>query len=96
MDRAGTGFLIVIGMILAFLFGRGYQAARRAWADYKVAKATVPVLLRAFWAAVRAALVIGMLGLLYFVGSIYFAGSGVAEPERPAAPKSPAASSAPR
>jgi uncharacterized membrane protein len=80
MDRTMTGLLIIVGMILSFMIGRGYQAAHRAWGDYKDTKAKVPVLLRAFWAAIRAVLVIGMLGLIYMAGSVYLTAGGLPKP----------------
>ncbi|MDT4987335.1 MAG: hypothetical protein QOI74_1429 [Micromonosporaceae bacterium] len=92
MDRAAAGVLVIVGMLIAFILGRGYQVAHRAWADYKDAKARVPLLLRTFWAAVRAGLVVGMVGLLYLIGSVYLAASGAPKPTPspvPAATRSP-------
>jgi len=95
MDTAVTGVLVIGGMVLAFLFGRGYQAAYHAWAEYKTTKAKVPPLLRVFWAAVRAAVVVGMMALLYLTGSVYLTTHGPADPPAPV-PAAPASTSLPR
>jgi hypothetical protein len=96
VDRTAAGVLVIIGMILAFLFGRGYQVAHRAWADYRDGKAKVSLLQRAFWAAVRAALVIGMVGLLYLMGSVYLAAGGTSKPAPSPVPTEPTATRSPR
>jgi hypothetical protein len=96
MDRAAAGVLVILGMLVAFGLGRGYQVAHRAWADYKDAKARVPLLLRTFWAAIRAVLVVGMVGLLYLIGSVYLAASGTPEPTPSQVPAVPATTRSPR
>lgn len=70
MTRSVVGVLLAIGALIGFFAGRAYQVAARAWQDYRKTKEAVPVLLRAWWAAVRAAVLIVVLALLYFVGSI--------------------------
>jgi hypothetical protein len=96
VDRAAAGVLVIVGMLLAFMFGRGYQVAHRAWADYQDARSKVPLLQRAFWAAVRAGLVIGMVGLLYLVGSLYLTATGESKPTQSPVPAVPAATRSPR
>jgi hypothetical protein len=68
--------LVAIGTLIGFLSGRGYQAAVRAWADYRKTKAAVPDLLKAFWAAVRAAIVVAMVAVVWMAGSVWVAASG--------------------
>jgi hypothetical protein len=68
--------LVAVGAVIGFAAGRAYQVAARAWSDYKKTKASVPGLLKAFWAAVRAAIVVVMLALAWVVGSLFVAASG--------------------
>ncbi|MFE9960539.1 hypothetical protein [Micromonospora sp. NPDC005299] len=67
--------LVIISVAIGFLAGRAYQVAHRAWSDYKKAKALVPQLLKAFWAAVRGAIVILAVALAWMVGSAWAAAS---------------------
>ena len=65
--------LVIISVAIGFLAGRAYQVAHRAWADYKKTKALVPELLKAFWAAVRGAIVILAVAFAWMVGSAWAA-----------------------
>lgn len=51
-----TTLLWLILCVAAFAAGRGYQAALRAWRDYRTTKAQVPVLFRAAITATRTAI----------------------------------------
>jgi hypothetical protein len=68
--------LVAIGTVIGFLAGRGYQVAARAWVDYKKTKAAVPELLKLFWAAARAAIVVVMVALVWMAASVWIGASG--------------------
>ncbi len=57
----------VIGMAVAFVAGRMYEKMRRAWADYRGAKAAVPGARRNAWQSIpraaRAAAVVVAVGV---------------------------------
>lgn len=60
-----VGLGTCIGIVAGFLAGRAYQIAVRAWKDYRVTKAQVPVLLRAAIIATR-----GAAGAIVVVGVV--------------------------
>ncbi|WP_130337708.1 hypothetical protein [Micromonospora kangleipakensis] len=84
--------LVIISVAIGFLAGRAYQVAHRAWADYKKTKALVPELLKAFWAAVRAAIVILAVASAWMVGSAWAASNSTEGPSPSPSPSSPAPS----
>jgi hypothetical protein len=67
--------LVAVGTAIGFLAGRAYQVAHRAWSDYKKTQALIPELQKAFWLAVRAAIVIVTVALVWMVGSVWVAGA---------------------
>jgi hypothetical protein len=68
--------LVAIGTVIGFLAGRGYQVAARAWVDYKKTKAAVPEMLKLFWAAARAAIVVAMVALVWMTATVWIGASG--------------------
>ena len=78
--------LVAIGTLIGFFSGRGYQVAVRARADYKKTKGSLPDLQKAFWAAVRGAIVIVMVAVVWLVGSVWIAASGAPRDTPPAIP----------
>jgi hypothetical protein len=80
--------LVLIGTAVGFLAGRGYQAAHRAWSDYKKTQALVPQLQKAFWAAVRAAIFIGTVAVAWVLASVTVAATSTEPSGPPAAPAS--------
>lgn len=81
-DRALATVLAFIGVPLAFLLGRAYQKAHRAYQDWQTTKAAVPVLRKAFWALVRAGIGIAMIVLIWMVGTGYFGAHGTEQPHQ--------------
>jgi len=67
----------VIGTVIGFLAGRAYQAVCRAWSDYKKTKALVPAMWKAFWVALRAAILVVTVALVWAAGSVWVTVSGV-------------------
>jgi hypothetical protein len=78
--------LVAIGTLIGFLSGRGYQVAVRARADYKKTKGSLPDLQKAFWAAVRGAIVVVMVAVVWMVGSVWVAAAGADDNTPPSAP----------
>jgi hypothetical protein len=82
--------LVAIGTLIGFLSGRGYQVAVRARSDYKKVKGSLPDLQKAFWAAVRAAILVVMVAVVWMVGSVWIAAAGADDNKAPPSAPTPA------
>lgn len=55
MDRPVPAAALLLGVVLGLVAGIAYAVARRAWTDYRKAKANLPVLRKLAWALTRMA-----------------------------------------
>ncbi len=66
---------LLTGLALGFTAGRRYQQAARGWADYRAAKAQVPVLLAAARSLTRNAALTVLLAALLAAFALHLVGN---------------------
>lgn len=85
----------VIGAAVSFGAGIAYAVTRRAWADYREKKESLPGMRKEAWAGVRATIKAGALGLVILALLVAWLLSGTAGDASPP-PPTPSATKGPR
>lgn len=67
---------LLLGVALGLFAGIGYAMARRAWADYRKVKASLPGMRRTAWAVTRIATSRGGIVLLLCLAAVGWAAVG--------------------
>ncbi|MFY1674829.1 hypothetical protein ACN27G_33650 [Plantactinospora sp. WMMB334] len=75
MDHPSAALLLV-GVVLGIFAGIAYAVARRAWADYRKVKASLPGMRSTAWAVTRIATSRGGIVLLLCLAAAGWAATG--------------------
>ncbi|GAA3737597.1 hypothetical protein GCM10022225_20540 [Plantactinospora mayteni] len=75
MDRPGVAILLV-GVAFGLFVGAAYAVARRAWADYRKARASLSGLRKTAWTVTRIATSRGGIVLLICLAAVGWAAVG--------------------
>jgi hypothetical protein len=76
MERPLSVATLLVGVVLGLVVGIAYAIARRAWADYRKARAGLPGLRRAAWALVMIATTRGGIVVLLCLAAVGWAAVG--------------------
>ncbi|MEO3742487.1 hypothetical protein [Plantactinospora sp. B5E13] len=76
MERPLPAATLLIGVTLGVVVGIAYAVARRAWADYRKTRASLPGMRKAAWALTRLATSKGGIVLLLCLAVVGWAATG--------------------